>query len=189
MADLIAITFDTREQAQDARRRFSQMSERHLVELEDSVIAYKNSKGSIQLDQTVNLMAGGAASGGAWGLLVGLLLSIPAGSAVLPIAASAFGAGFGALSARLYDYGLNDEMIEQLSRNIDAGSATLFILARNTSTKKMVRELEDFAGDVLYTSLPDNVEAELQGALRSTQRIRREQDIEAPPTHSRTPGP
>ena len=167
MADLIAITFESHNEAQEARRRFAAMSHHHLVELEDSVIAYKNDRGKVKLDQTVNLTAAGAANGGMWGLLIGLLFSIPTGAALLPIASTAVGAAVSALGAQMHDYGINDDLMKRLANDIESGKATLFILARNVRADKMMEELAPLEGHVLCTSLPNDIEERLQIALKS----------------------
>jgi uncharacterized membrane protein len=165
MADLIAITYDTRSEANAARDALSAMATEHLVEVEDAVVAYKDSKGNVRLDQTINVTAAGAAYGGFWGALLGMLFTITAGAPLVPLATAAFGAGFGALSARLTDFGINDEMMRKLASDIDSGKATLFVLAREVTYDKVLHRLAKFRGEVLRTSLPENIERDLRNWL------------------------
>ena len=165
MADLIAITFKNREEAQLARYEFARMSREHLVELTDSVVAYKDESGCVQLDQTVNLTRVGATHGGFWGLLIGFLFTIPTGGLLFPIVSAAFGAGFGAIAGKLGDYGINDDMMRELAADMDAGRAALFVLVRNVSADKVLKHLSKFDGNVLKSSLPDEFEAKLQQVL------------------------
>lgn len=169
MADLIAITFDNYDQAQAARQAFGEMSREHVVELADSAIAYKDARNRVSLDQTVNLAAAGAAHGGFWGLLVGLILSIPTGGLVLPAITAGVGVGLGALGGKLSDYGIDDSMMKALASDIDAGKATLFILARKVTADRVVEHLKGFRGKVLKTSLKRELEQELQRALERGQ--------------------
>lgn len=162
MSDLIAITFDSRERAQEVRSEFMKMQNEHLVELDDCAIAYKDDAGKIKLDQTVHLAAIGASSGGFWGLLIGLIFSIPFGGLLLPIITAVFGAGFGALSGALSDYGINDKMMKELSADIDSGKAALFILVRKATIDKVLEHLEPFNGKILKTSLSNELEHKLQ---------------------------
>lgn len=168
MSELIAITFDNRDEAQAARERFYQMSRAHLVELEDSVIAYKDGD-RIRLDQTVNLTGAGALHGGTWGILLGFLFSIPAGPAaapLLPLVSTAVGAGLGALVGKFSDFGIDDAMMKELAAEIDKGRATLFILVRKLTADKVLRHLGDVQGRVLTTSLPDDLESQLRRSLQ-----------------------
>ena len=46
-------------------------SGKYLLDLEDAVVAFKDERGRLKLDQAVNLTAKGAVSGGFWGALIG----------------------------------------------------------------------------------------------------------------------
>lgn len=166
MSDLIAIVFDSKEQAQEARIEFSKMQREHLVELEDSVVAFKDDKGHVKLDQTVNLTASGAASGGFWGLLIGFIFSIPFGGPLIPFLTAVFGAGFGALSGKLSDYGIEDDMMKELSADLGQGKAALFVLVRKATSDKVLEHLRRFRGKVLKTSLSHELEDKLQQVLQ-----------------------
>lgn len=165
MSDLIAITYDSRERAQEVRTEFMKMQKEHLVDLEDCVIAFKGPHGKIKLDQTVNLAALGASSGGFWGLLIGIIFSIPFGGLLLPIITAVFGAGFGAISGALSDYGLDDNMIKDLTSDLDSGKAALFILVRKATLDKVLEHVAPFGGRVLKTSLSHELESKIQTVI------------------------
>jgi uncharacterized membrane protein len=165
MSDLIALVLGSREKAQEARLEFIKMQREHLVELEDCVVSYKDDNGQVKLDQTLNLTAAGAMSGSFWGLLIGFLFSIPFGGPLLPILTAVFGAGFGALSGSLSDYGINDEMMKELSADLEQGKAALFVLVRKATTDKVLEHLDRFEGKVLKTSLSHELDSKLQQVL------------------------
>jgi len=167
MSDLVAIVLDNCAKAQEVRLEFIKMQKEHLVELEDCAIAYKDAHGHIKLDQTVNLAAAGAVSGGFWGLLIGFLFSIPFGGPLLPIIVAIFGAGFGALSGFTSDYGIDDGMMKELSAGLDDGKAALFVLVRKATTDKVLEHLDRFEGKVLKTSFPKELDEKLQAVLAS----------------------
>jgi len=171
MSDLIALVLDSREQAQEARLEFMKMQQEHLVELEDCVVAYKDDTGEVKLDQTLNLTATGAAAGGFWGLFLGLVLSIPFGGLLLPIMTAVFGAGFGALSGSLADYGIDDDMMKELSADMDQSKAALFVLVRKATTDKVLEHLSKFHGKVLQTSLSHDLENKLQQVLEQAHQV------------------
>ena len=141
------------------------MQREHLVDLEDTVVAYKNDKGKVKLDQTINLTAAGAASGGFWGLLIGLIFSLPFGGVMLPIITAVFGGGIGALSGALSDYGIDDDMMKELSADLDHGKAALFVLVRKATLDRVLEELDKYEGKVLKTSLSHELEDKLQKVL------------------------
>jgi uncharacterized membrane protein len=65
------------------------LQKEYLIELGDAVIAVKDDKGRVKLNQMVNLTAAGALSGGLWGMLIGLIF-------LMPLVATALGAASGA---------------------------------------------------------------------------------------------
>ncbi len=141
------------EAAQEARTAFASMQRKHLVEFEDSVVAYKNKNGNVKLDQTVGLAVIGAASGVFWALLIGLTFTIPFGGLLVPNVVGVFVASIGALSGKMSDYGIDDAMIKELSHGLDEGKAALFVLMRKATIDKVLEKLQSFHGKVLQTSL------------------------------------
>jgi uncharacterized membrane protein len=96
------------------------------------------------------------------GALAGLLVLNPlAGMAVGGIA----GAGFGALSGRMADYGINDEFIKNLGKTIPKDSSALFLLIKRSTPDKVLPEIEPFKPRVLKTSLSNEQEDKLRSAL------------------------
>jgi uncharacterized membrane protein len=76
--------------------------------LEDAVVAVKDEKGKVKLHQALNLTAAGAASGGFWGALIGLIF-------LNPLLGLAVGAAAGA-SGALTDVGIDDKFMKDLIR-------------------------------------------------------------------------
>ena len=75
------------------------------------------------------------------------------------------GAGAGALSGSLSDYGIPDDFIRTLTETIPVNSSTLFILARKVQPEKILAELSDVKGKVLRTTLSPDQEKRLREAL------------------------
>ena len=166
MSDLIAIAFDSPTEADSVLAKLQELRKEYLVDIEDAVIAVRNAQGQVNLKQSVNLPALGAASGGMsgllWGGLVGLLFLNPlAGMAV----GGVIGAGAGALSGSLTDYGIDDDFIRKLGATIPPNSSALFVLVRKVQPEKVLAELKGVHGRVLRTSLSPEQEKKLQAAL------------------------
>jgi uncharacterized membrane protein len=160
MSELIAIVYPTEAKAEEVRQRLLRMQKEYLLTLNDAVIAVKTEAGDIKLNQLVNTTATGAISGSFWGLLIGMLF-------LNPILGAALGAAGGALGGALTDFGIDDKFMKGLATSIQPGNAALFVLAKNMTADKVLREIQDAGGVVLKTSLDDAKEKVLRDALQS----------------------
>ncbi len=66
MSTLVVIGYDDKFKAEEVRLTLMKMQKDYLIDIEDAVIAIKDEKGKIKLDQMVSLTAAGALSGGFW---------------------------------------------------------------------------------------------------------------------------
>ena len=66
MADLIVIEYDDIHKAEEVRLKLQKMERDYLVDLADAVVATKDEKGKVRLNQIHNLTASRAVSGGYW---------------------------------------------------------------------------------------------------------------------------
>ena len=170
MSDLLVLDFDGIGTADDVLTLLRNMQKEHLIDLEDACVVVHTEAGKVQIKQSVNLTALGAASGASTGMLVGvlaglLLLNPLAGLAVGGLA----GAGFGGLSGSLADYGINDDFIKSLGKTIPRGSSALFFLVRRSTPDKVLPEIERFKPRILKTSLSQKQEDELRAALQKSR--------------------
>jgi len=83
MSDLIVIAFPTEAKAEEVRQKLLTMQKEYLLELGDAVIAMKDDKGQIKLNQMINTTAAGAVGGAFWGALIGLIFLMPLAGAAL----------------------------------------------------------------------------------------------------------
>ncbi|WOH64453.1 DUF1269 domain-containing protein [Bradyrhizobium sp. BWA-3-5] len=158
MSDLIAIIYPSEAKAEEVRQRLFKLQKEYLITLSDAVIAVKTDAGPVKLNQLVNTTAIGAASGSFWGLLIGLIF-------LNPLLGVALGAASGALGGALSDYGIDDAFMKKLSETLQPGNAALFVLVKNMTPDKVLREIQDAGGTVLKTSLDDSKEQKLRDAL------------------------
>ena len=157
MSNLIVIGFNNEADAFEMRAALAKLQAQYLIEMEDAVVVTRDAKGKVQLHQAVNLTATGAASGGFWGMLIGMLF-------LNPLAGFAIGAASGALSGKLSDLGINDQFMKELGATITPGTSALFVLVRKSTPDKVLEGLKAFAGKgrVLQTSLTKDKEDELR---------------------------
>ena len=166
MSDLVVLDFDGIHSADEVLNKLRSLQREHLIDLEDACVVERGKDGKVHIKQAVNLTAFGAAGGGIrgafWGTLVGLLFLNPlAGMAIGGIA----GAGVGALSGSLVDYGINDDFVRRLGETIPPESSALFVLVRSATLDKILPEIEPYKPRVLKTSLSNEAETKLKAAL------------------------
>jgi uncharacterized membrane protein len=160
MSNLIVIGFNNEADAFEMRAALAKLQSQYLIEMEDAVVVTRDAKGKVQLHQAVNLTAAGAASGGFWGMLIGMLF-------LNPLAGFAIGAGSGALSGKLADIGINDQFMKDLGATLTEGTSALFVLVRKSTPDKVLEALKPFAGKgrVLQTSLTKDKDEELRAFM------------------------
>jgi uncharacterized membrane protein len=158
MSTLVAIGYDDQFKAEEVRIKLRKMQKDYLIDLGDAVVAVKDENGKVKLHQAINMTAVGAASGGFWGALIGLLF-------LNPLLGLAVGAGAGAVSGALTDVGINDGFMKELAATLKPGSSVLFVLVKRATPDKVLEELKGTGGKVLKTSLSHEDEAKLQAAL------------------------
>ena len=98
MSTLVVIGYNEPFRAEEVRLSLRKMQQDYLIDLEDAVVAVKDAKGKVKLNQAVNLTAAGAVSGGFWGMLIGMIF-------LNPLVGFAVGAATGAASGSLNDLG------------------------------------------------------------------------------------
>jgi uncharacterized membrane protein len=172
MSDLVVLDFDGVGTADEVLTKLRGMQKQNLIDLEDACVVVHTDAGKIQLKQAVNLTSLGARRGLSSGMLIGalaglLVLNPLAGIAVGGLA----GAGFGALSGSMADYGINDEFIKNLGSTIPKGSSALFLLVRRSTPDKVLPEIQPFKPRVLKTSLSHEQEDKLRAAIANAANV------------------
>ncbi|MGY2046660.1 DUF1269 domain-containing protein [Methylobacterium sp. JK268] len=158
MSDLVFIAFPSEEKAEQVRRQVLALQKEYLIELGDAVVAVKTTDGQIKLNQMINMTATGAATGGMWGTLIGLIF-------LAPLVGTAIGAASGALVGRFTDVGINDQFMRDAAGALQPGTAGLFLLVRRMTTDKVLADLRGVGGTVMRTSFDETKEAALREAL------------------------
>ena len=165
MSTLVVIDYENEVKAEEVRLALLKMQKEYLIDLEDAVVVVREAQGQgkVKLRQLHNLTVAGAASGGFWGALIGLLF-------LNPLFGFAIGAAAGAISGALKDVGIDDNFMKQLGQTLKPGTAALCILIRRMTPDKVVEELQKFGGTLIKTNLCNENEAKLREALASVQK-------------------
>jgi uncharacterized membrane protein len=160
MSDLIIVAFPDEATAFAAAEALVLLQKRYLIEMEDVVVVTRDEEGRVKLNQSVNLVTGGAIGGGLWGTLIGLLF-------LNPIVGAAVGAGAGAIAGKFSDMGIDDDFLRDVGHSLDKGGAAVGLLVRKMTPDKVLAELEPFRekGRVIQTSLSHEAEGKLRAFL------------------------
>src|SRR4029077_2365451 len=130
MSDLVVIAFPTEAKAEEVRQKLLAMQKEYLLELGDAVVAVKDEKGNIKLNQMINTTAAGAVGGAFWGTLIGLIF-------LMPLAGAALGAASGAVSGALTDLGISNKFMKETAAAVQPGTAALFVLVWSLLTRSL----------------------------------------------------
>jgi len=148
VSDLLVIEFPSAAKAEGVREMLLAMQKEYPIELGDAVVAVKDDRGRVKLNQLFQPVAQGAVCGMLWGSLIGLLF-------MMPLAGAAVGAASGALGGRLADLGIHDDFMRQAARTLQSGNAALFLLIRKMTTDKVLAALRGVGGTVLRSSFDE----------------------------------
>ena len=163
MSTFVVIDYDSEVRAEEVRLALLKMQKAYLIDLADAVVVVRDQKGKVRLHQMYNLTAAGAARGGFWGALIGLIF-------LNPLFGFALGATAGAISGALADVGIDDNFMKQLGATLKPGTAALCVLVRQMTPDKVVEELQKFGGTLIKTNLSHEKEEKLREALESAQK-------------------
>jgi len=163
MSTLVVIGYDDMAKAEQVRQELVKLQKDYLIDLEDAVVATKDQRGKIRLNQALHTTAAGAISGGFWGTLIGLIF-------FNPLLGMAIGAGAGAISGALTDLGIDDKFMKELAATMTPGSSALFVLVRRATPDKVLEEIRGTGGKILKTSLSHDDESKLQAALSAVKK-------------------
>ena len=158
MTDLVFIKFPSEQKAEEVRARIFDMQKDYLIELGDAVIATRDDKGRVKLNQVMHPTALGAAGGAVGGMLIGWIF-------FMPMVGAALGAATGAVGGAMTDLGINDKQMKAAAADLEPGSAGLFLLIRKMTTDKVLADLKGVGGTVVRTSFDHAQEEALRVAL------------------------
>ena len=166
MSELIVVGFDNSNDADRVLTDLGRLRREYLIDLEDAVVAIRDPDGKVHIKQSISVLGRtvsyGTLSGALWGTLVGLLfLNPPAGMAI----GGVVGAGTGALSGSLIDYGINDDFIKDMGNTLAPDTSAIFLLIRKAQPEKVLAELSGYRGRILRSSLSPEQEAKLGAVL------------------------
>lgn len=177
--NLVVLTFEGKETAAAVYEQIEQMEKDKLVKVVDAVIVEYDDvemggmmppieggsgKGStdrqVRVIQTHGKKGKFAAGGAGIGLLAGFLLGGPIGGLVV-------GAGLGAITAAMKDFGIDDKNIETIKARLQPNSSALLLLGQANDRDALIAKLRTYDPTVVSSSLTPEVEKEIRERLAS----------------------
>ena len=159
MPNLVVITFEDPEKAQQVLEALREEEHDHQISLDDTAVVVKGEDGTVEVDNEVDRgIKIGAVGGGLLGLVIGFLIGGP-------LVSLALGAIAGALGGDLANLGIDQRFINDVTEDLAPGSSALFLMARDADPEATAAALEPFEGKVHYSYLPEETEAQLREIL------------------------
>ena len=159
MAELVVITFDDMEQAEQVRERMRKGQHTGYISLDDSAVVVKDQNGKIHVK---NEMDRGVKVGAVGGGLVGLLL----GSIFFPLAGILVGVLGGAAVGAATRIGIDKAFIKEVGDDIQPGTSAIFLLVRDADPDIAIAALRDYKGTLYQTTLSPEAEENIRRALK-----------------------
>jgi uncharacterized membrane protein len=158
MATLTIWRFDHAQGATNAIDKLQDLQKNQLIQVYDAAtVSWPTGRKKPRTEQAFNLVGSGAFGGAFWGLLFGLIF-------FMPFLGAAVGAAAGALSGYFRDYGINDDLIQDLRTKVKEGSSALFLLTGQVTVDKV---RDEFSGELAHVDLiQSNLSQEQEDRLR-----------------------
>ena len=130
-----------------------------LVDCSKMVAAICDKEGKVHLQYTHALAKDGALIGGVWALIGFLFLN--------PLLGIVAGAGLGAATGEVGDFGISHRFMNELATHLNPGSSALFIPLKKEAVDETLRALGNSDGVVLSTDLKLEDEYQWKSSLRN----------------------
>ncbi len=160
MATLVAIGYPEQGTAQQALETVHQLEGELIIQAQQVAAISRDQEGHLHTHTGSggSTTAGGAAMGGFWGFMFGLLFFVP-------FAGLALGAGMGALFGHFGEKGIDKAFQQQVRDYLKPGTSALFMVIDQVTPDKAIAALQQYGGTVIRTSLSDEDTKQLQDAL------------------------
>ena len=180
MPELMVIGFEGKYRATEVLDQLQGLNP-DWIDLKDAMAVYRNERGKLRVDGSVQpTMKEGATAGAILGGLLGALLIAPF-TAGASLGAAAAGVFSGALSLGVSGavlvsdeaaewkrtYGISDEFVEQVGGMVQPGHSAVIVLANASEPARVAEQFRGYGGKVLRTTLSPEAAAKFQQSLTS----------------------
>ena len=162
MAELLVIGYDDVETANKALDTVHALEKDLIMQTGGSAVVQKTDDGKVEMVTKTGATSAGAAMGGFWGMLFGLIFLVPVGGLII-------GGLIGGLMGTIQGWGVKDEFRERAADVLQPGKAALVVFVSKATPDKALAALKPLGGELLRTSLSEDAEKEIQAALDQKQ--------------------
>ncbi|MCB0195048.1 MAG: DUF1269 domain-containing protein [Anaerolineae bacterium] len=151
--ELIIATFQNETQADNVLNRTRQLAKEGQLELIDAAVIVKTQDNKVKVDDIGDVdEKKGAIFGAITGGLVGLIAG-PIGA----IVGAAAGSVTGRTTAKLADYGVSKEMINNVESDMSPGSSAIILYTRMNWVSRAISLLEEAGASVYHETVDSNL--------------------------------
>jgi uncharacterized membrane protein len=158
MSNLVVIIFDDTTQAYEVRDSLKKAEKNDLLKIDDMAVLVKDADGKVKTSGKVD---GGVRSGAIAGGILGLVLV----GVFAPVIGIAGGAALGGVLGKKMNTGFDKKFVQEVSDELKPNTSALFVIAEEGNTAAILSLLRKYQGRVYQTSLPEDLEAQMQEAL------------------------
>ena len=147
MNTVTALKFDSPEGAEKALAVIRSLQKEHLITLHDAaIVTWPVGKKKPKTRQLLDLPSAGALSGMFWGSLFGMIFAVP-------LFGIAMGSVLGALGGAMRDYGIDDDFIGWIRKQVTAGTSALFLMTSDAVQDRVIERVKDLKFEIIATNL------------------------------------
>jgi uncharacterized membrane protein len=155
--ELVVVTFDEADKADEAQRILKGLGDQGAIELRNVAVLIKEQDGKTTLRETADV---DAKHGALFGAVVGGVIGLLGGPAGVVLGAAA-GAVTGRVTADKIDRGFSDQYLERIQGALKPGSSALVTLVEGASVGKLAEALTDLNGQLVRQHLTDDIVEQL----------------------------
>ena len=145
----IAVFENSEELAQITLKRIKELAKDGALQLQNAAVIVKASDGNVTVQDIYDVdTKHGAVFGAISGAVIGLL-----GGPIGAIVGAAAGAATGGATAKLADYGVSEDIIEDVRDSMPPGSSAIIAYVELAWVDKAIRRLEEAGAVVTHTTL------------------------------------
>jgi len=158
MSQVVAISFDSENDAQSALASLRGLEKEGQIHFEDTAIVAHGTDGKFAVN---NEASGTTETGAVVGAVLGGLLFV-----VFPIAGIALGAAAGAGIGALLGNGVDGDFVKEVKEQLPPGKSALFLVIKDANADATIPALRRFHGEVIQTTLDEDTESALRDAMK-----------------------
>jgi len=157
MSELIVITFDNPDEAQQVATTFKDLEKGGGIRLADMRVVVKDGEGKlVAKDEAGHPVAWSALAGGVLG---GVLFFM------VPVVGIAIGAAAGAAITKSLDLDIDKKFVQEVAATLKPNTSAIFLLARQENQAAVLNALKPYKGTLIQTTLSTDMEEQLKKTL------------------------